>query len=587
ESEPEQVLHLAQSALAEMPEDTELLNLVLDLGKEQLDHDTRDALMERLLGLSEGDEAARIARALHQLRSASGDREGALRALQTGNQRAPGDSEIFALLEAHLRESDQFAALATFLQESAKSAATDMDRANMLHEAALLLRDKEDDPSSAALLLIDACAADPGNPTVRLSLANTLALAGDRDAALETIAEGLISTADLAQEVALLRCRASIYRQSGELKAALKDLTEAYSIDPDVSADDLLATLQLSVAEAEAEGREDERELTFRLIDLLLAHSQDVPAREILSAWVSRNAADTEAMTGLWRLDARNENWESVVNICSKLVIMATDELQAEAGIALADASVHLDRSQAARFGLEYVRSKQPENRAIRDKLFALYEQLGAIRELASLLIEDASAQEDPELRLPMLQRAADMLLDHGDRVTLIPVLSEIINLDPRDRESALTLAGVHLQAGNLDQADEIINQIIAGMGSRKSPELGQMFYRKALIARAKGDRNAELNNLQEALICDKDNGLLAAELAELAEVLENWDVAMRVLRTITMMDSGECPISKAEAYARQARIAHRTGDSKRAIFWARRATQEDPELEEAHALLR
>ena len=145
----------------------------------------------------------------------------------------------------------------------------------------------------------------------------------------------------------------------------------------------------------------------------------------------------------------------------------------------------------------------------------------------------------------------------------------------------------VHLQAGNLDQADEIINQIIAGMGSRKSPELGQMFYRKALIARAKGDRNAELNNLQEALICDKDNGLLAAELAELSEVLENWDVAMRVLRTITMMDSGECPISKAEAYARQARIAHRTGDSKRAIFWARRATQEDPELEEAHALLR
>ncbi len=585
ESEPEQALQLAQSALSEMPEDPELLNLVLELGETQLENDTRDALMERLLGLREGDDAARIARALHQLRAELGDSEGALRALQSGYQRAPGDPGIFALLEAHLRESDQFAALATLLQESAKSADTDTERSNMLHEAALLLRDKQSDPSSAALLLLDACAADPGNPAVRLALAETLALAGDLDAALETIAEGLTSTADLAQEVAFLRCRASIYSKADDLAAALKDLTEAYSIDPDVSADDLLAALQLSVARAQ--GRDDERELTFRLIDLLLAHSQDAPAREILSAWVSRNAADTEAMTGLWRLDARNENWESVVNICSKLVIMATDELQAEAGLALADASVHLDRSQAARFGLEYVRSKQPENRAIRDKLYALYEQLGAIRELASLLIEDASAQEDPKLRLPMLQRAADMLLDHGDRVTLIPVLSEIINLDPRDRESALTLAGVHLQAGHLDQADEIINQIIAGMGNRKSPELGQMFYRKALIARAKGDRDTELNNLQEALICDKDNGLLAAELAELAEVLENWDVAMRVLRTITMMDSGECPISKAEAYARQARIAHRTGDSKRAIFWARRATQEDPELEEAHALLR
>ncbi len=584
-TQPDEALAAAHTALAEMPEDTELLALVLDLGAEELTVGERGALMDRLLSVSEGEAAAQTARDLFALRSQAGDSEGALRALEIGYQRAPGDREIFALLEAHLRESGQVSALATLLQESAKLLEEPREQAKLLHEAALLLRDKQGDPAAAALLLMDASAADPDNPTIRLDLANTLAMAGDLQAALESIAEGLTSSPDLAQEVAFLRCRAGIHKKVGELSSALKDLTEAYSIDPDVTADELLDVLQLSVTQSE--GRENERELTFRLIDLLLAHGQGEAARELLAGWVARNAADTEAMTGLWRLDARHENWESVVNICSKLVIMATGELQVEAGLALADASVHLDRSQAARFGLEYVRSKQPENRAIRDKLHALYEQLGAIRELASLLIEDASNQEDPATRLTMLQRAADMLLDYGDRVTLIPVLSEIINLDPSDRESALTLAGVHLQAGNLDQADGIIDQIIAGMGSRKSAELGQMFYRKALIARAKGDRETELSNLQEALVCDKDNGLLAAELAELAEVLENWDVAMRVLRTITMMDSGECPISKAEAYARQARIAHRTGDSKRAIFWARRATQEDPELEEAHALLR
>ncbi|MCA9661138.1 MAG: tetratricopeptide repeat protein [Myxococcales bacterium] len=585
ESDPEEALAIAHSGLAELPEDPELMGLVLELGKDELTVSERSALMERLLSTAQGELAARTARELHDLRKESGDEEGALEALETGYQLCPGDAALFDILEAHLRETGQVERLAKLLQESAKARDAEAERAKLLHDAAILLRDQQDDPAAAALLLMDASSADPTNAAIKLDLANTLASAGDLQAALDTIAEGIGNSVDLAQEVSFRRCRAGIYNQLGDVNAALKDLEEAYSIDPDVVADELVETLKVAVTSAE--GKPEERELTLRLVDRLLAHGQGTAARELLASWVGRNAADTDAMTHLWRLDAAQENYESVVNICSKLVIMATGALQAEAGLALADASIHLDRSQAARFGLEYVRSKQPDNQAIRGKLQQLYEQLGAVRELANLLIEDASNLEDADQRLETLRRAADMLLDHGDRMTLIPVLAEIINLDPNDRESALTLAGVHLQAGNLDDAEAIVDQIIKSMGSRKSPELGQMYYRKALIARAKGDRDAELANLQEALVNDKDNGLLAAELAELAEVLENWDVAMRVLRTITMMDNGECPITKAQAYARQARIAHRTGDSKRAIFWARRATQEDPELEEAHSLLR
>ncbi|MCB9569212.1 MAG: tetratricopeptide repeat protein [Myxococcales bacterium] len=587
-SQPEEALALAHAALAELPEDPDLLALVLDLGATELTPGERGALMERLLSLSEGATAVKTARDLFELRRANGDDDGARRALEIGLQRSDNDGELFSLLEAHLRDSGQVEALAALLQESAKALDEAGDRSRLLREAALLLRDNQGDPAAAALLLMDASSADPSDPAIKLELATTLSMAGDLQAALETIAAGLKNSPDLAQHVAFLRCRAGIYGRVGELDAALADLDEAYTIDPDVVAEELVQTVHAAMlAASKNEDMEAERTHTLRLVDLLLAHGQPEQARELLAAWVSRASADTDAMTRLWRLDAERGDWESVVNICSKLVIMATGELQAEAGLALADASVHLDRSQAARFGLEYVRSKQPDNRAVREKLQHLYEQLGAVRELAGLLIEDASSQENPTLRLQMLRRVSDMLLDHGDRITLLPVLTEIVNLDPADRESALTLAGVHLQAGNLDQAEAMVDQIIAGMGSRKSPELGQMFYRKALIARAKGDRDSELNHLQEALVNDKDNGLLAAELAELAEVLENWDVAMRVLRTITMMENGECPITKAQAYARQARIAHRTGDSKRAIFWARRATQEDPELEEAHTLLR
>jgi hypothetical protein len=39
-------------------------------------------------------------------------------------------------------------------------------------------------------------------------------------------------------------------------------------------------------------------------------------------------------------------------------------------------------------------------------------------------------------------------------------------------------------------------------------------------------------------------------------------------------------------SYVRQGRISLILGDAKRAIFWARRATKEDPECVEANALL-
>ncbi|MEZ4448053.1 MAG: tetratricopeptide repeat protein [Nannocystaceae bacterium] len=587
EGKPEEALALAHAALAAAPEDRELLRLVLDLG-DAGDSSERGALMERLLIASAGDEAAAIARELHQLRKGADDPAGARRALELGVSRAPGDQSLFDLLEAHLREGGDARALAHLLAESAKTREESYEKADLLREAALILRDREGDPQGAAVLLMDAAEADPSDPAVKLELAATLSMAGDLQAALETIEAGLQSSPDLAQHVAFLRCRAGIQIKVGQLDAALADLDEAYSIDPDVTFDDMIDALEAAIQSAErSDDLEGERALIFRLADLHLAHNQEREARERLAGWVSRAPADVDGMTRLWRLDAQAEDWESVINIGSKLIIMATGKLQVEAALALADASIQMGRSQAARFGLEYVRSKQPEDREVREKLAQLYEHLGAVRELAGLLLEDASQQQNPAMRLQTLRRAADMLLDHGDRLTLIPVLAEIVALDPADRESALTLAGVHLQAGNLDDADVIVSQIIASMGTRRSPELGQMHYRKALIARAKGDRDHELQHLQEALQNDKDNGLLAAELAELAEAVENWDVAMRVLRTITMMESGECPISKAQAYARQARIAHRTGDPKRAIFWARRATQEDPELEEAHALLR
>ena len=80
--------------------------------------------------------------------------------------------------------------------------------------------------------------------------------------------------------------------------------------------------------------------------------------------------------------------------------------------------------------------------------------------------------------------------------------------------------------------------------------------------------------------MCNKKNGTVAAALADLAEDIEQWDLATKTLRTISLIDT-ECPISRADAFLRQGRIAYRQGDPKNAMMWARRAKREDPDSEE------
>jgi tetratricopeptide (TPR) repeat protein len=140
------------------------------------------------------------------------------------------------------------------------------------------------------------------------------------------------------------------------------------------------------------------------------------------------------------------------------------------------------------------------------------------------------------------------------------------------------------MSMGELDEAAAALDRAIEATGGRRSPELSALLHRKARIAGARGDHPAQLDLLQQAFATDKGNGQAAAELADLAEALEDWDLAVKVLRTITVLD--ECPISRTEAFLRQAKIAYRRGDRQRAVLWARKARQEEADNEEVAQFL-
>ena len=83
----------------------------------------------------------------------------------------------------------------------------------------------------------------------------------------------------------------------------------------------------------------------------------------------------------------------------------------------------------------------------------------------------------------------------------------------------------------------------------------------------------------------DRKDGTIAAELAQLATELGDYDLALKPLRAITLSDSPG-PISRVMALLWEAKIEHARGNKAKAELWAKKALREDPSFAEAEEFL-
>ncbi len=367
--------------------------------------------------------------------------------------------------------------------------------------------------------------------------------------------------------------RAGLRETAGDLDGTIEDLEQARGIDAEITPQ-LAAALDTKRQAAAAAGDTlAERTMTLRWVQLQRDAGQDDAARELLADWADRERKDAEALQLLRQVDTTAERWEIVAKTCARLVAIESGEAQAEAATALANAAEAFGRMELARPGLEHARRKQPDNHDIRAALGRVYEATGASSELAKLLTQEAEETEETDARLELLRRASSLHLEQGETDLALPLIRQILELAPDDLISSVLLIDAQMSMGNLDEAEVALESAIESTGGRRSPELAALLHRKARISGARGDHAGQLELLQQAFSTDKSNGQVAAELADLAEALEELDLAVKVLRTITVLES--CPISRVEAFLRQARIAHRRGDRQRAVLWARKARHE------------
>ena len=588
-----ETLRVYREALEVAPESVDLVRAVLEHIGPEGDLRERAELTERLVSLETPERAVALALELCNVYQQLDDEYGVQRALERGHAASPGNDELRQRLEAWYREREMWLPLTELMVADAErladaeAGAGDVAAAVVrLREAAAVHRDTIGDAGTAAGILRRALALEPGNAALVVELATCLGTAGDPMGATEAIGEALESGIAGEARIDLLLLRSELRVQVGEEAQAIADLEEAYGIDAERIRPQLIAALDQRRLAAEQSGdAEGEREALMGLIKLLADAGQGEAVRPLLMHWVERNPQDRESLYTVLEMDRAQENWEGMLEVCARLVNIEDGPGQVRAALGLAEAAERAGRPGDAVQALEVVHQLQPDSGEIRDQLRRVYELSGEHRQLAAVLLADGDHAQDDDVRYQSYRRAAEVLLHSlEDPAAAAVPAGKARELRPEEHDAMLLYADVLLASGQTDQVVEMLEAAIAAH-KRRSPELGMLQQRMARVAAVLGDRDNELAWLKKAFDVDRKNGEIAAELAKVATEMGDYDLALKPLRAITLMENPG-PVSRTMALLWEAKIEHARGNKAKAELWAKKALREDPDFADAQEFL-
>ncbi len=585
--QPEAASDAYRAALEWDPNHRGLLQALLGILPPDTDPRERAELMLRLLRTETGGNAGAMAYNLADTFASFEDDERVLEALELGVAAAPDDRDLRQRLETFYVEREQWRPLAALMMREAGRLGNTPEAVAYLKQTSALYRDKLGDVDGSAEALRAALAISPGDLSLLAEHARNLAAAGKHETAIADVGRLLEThgSAD-AGRVELLRVRADLSLSAGLPGQAVQDLTEAYRISRETVAGPLADALDVMRRHAaDIQDRDAARSASLSLVTVLDDGGQADRAREVLAEWADQAPDDTEVLRALRARDMRDARWGDVAAINMRLMEVEQGDARIEAALGLADACEKIGRPQDALPALQRAHEDAPDALQLRHRLRGMYEELGFKRELAALVTGDAELADDPGDKLLLLLRAAELFLEVGEAAMASQPLSRALALSPDDDRTRLMLVDLHLQLDRIDDAAAIVEPIVSNPKRKRSPELAMFQQRMARICAQRDDRAGQLRWLNTALETDRKSGEVASELAEASMAIEDYDTAMKALRTLTMMEDPK-PITRALAFLKQAQIAVIRGDVQRAQHWARKAKSLDENLVEVDEFL-
>jgi tetratricopeptide (TPR) repeat protein len=571
-------------ALEVAPENRDLLRQVVAHPLESESAQDVAAFMERLLAVETPDRVPALASALASAWEQAGDSAGVQRTLELAHHAEPNDAGIHRRLEQWYRDNQNWLGLTGLMVSDAERLPA-VAAVTRLREAARVFTDLLEQPMDAAGVLRRAREIIPTSTELATDLSSALAAAGDLDAAQAALGESL-DNIEGAERVNLLLVRANLRQQMGNELGATEDLNQAYEIAPQVAADAYLEGLErLRLRSQENSDYDAERIATLRLAQILPLHDQSDRGRALLVAWVEREPRDAEPLRLLCAMDEAISHWDGVLAAAARLAYITEGEAQVAAGLQTADAAARAEHPADAIPVLEMIHQAQPQVEVIRGKLREFYELGGAHRELAGVLIADADHGDDPLDRFNNYRRAAELLLYHvGDAAAAQPAARKALELNPEDHAAMMMYVDVLMGIGELTEAGRVLEASIAAQ-KKRTPELAVLQQRMGRVAALQGDRENHLGWLKKAFEVDRKNAEIAAELAQLATEAGDYELALKPLRAISLMENPS-PVTRPMALLWEAKIEHARGNRAKAELWAKKALREDPAFSEAQQFL-
>jgi lipopolysaccharide biosynthesis regulator YciM len=577
-------IRVYRAALIVAPDDREILRrVVAQLGEHDAPREGA-VLMERLLAVETPERAPALAGRLATMWEAAGDMKGVQRTLELAHRSAPDDQVLHDRLEQWYRDRELWPELAELMTRDAERMA-DAAAVERLREAASVYSGFLGQPLKAAEVLRKARQRAPHIPELVTDHAAALAAAGELDAAQRAIGEAL-ATVHGAGRLSLLLLRANFRQQLGDDASAVSDLNDAYELDKERGPENLVAGLERLRVRAERDGDlATERTATLRLAQLLVATGELERGRAFLVAWIERDPRDAEPLYQLCDLDESIGHWDGVAAAATRLAYVTEGEGQVTAALRAAGALTQAGRPADAVPVLELVHQHQPAASVVRDKLREVYEAAGEFRLLAGVLLADAEHGDDPAQRYANYRRAAELYLYHLEDAAGAQVPAQrALELQPDDHTALMLNVDVLIQSGQLEDAGRTLETAI-GAQKKRTPELAVLQQRMGKVSAALGDRDGQLNWLKKAFDVDRKNAEVAAELARLATEIGDYELALKPLRAITLMDN-PAPITRPMALLWEAKIENARGNRAKAELWAKKALREDPGFSDAQQFL-
>jgi tetratricopeptide (TPR) repeat protein len=578
------IARVYRAALIVAPDDREILRRVINqLGEHDAPREGA-VLMERLLAVETPERAPELAGRLATMWEAAGDGKGVQRTLELAHKSAPDDKAIHDRLEQWYRDRELWPELAELMTHDAEHA-SDQVAVERLREAATVYSGFLGQPLKAAEVLRKARQRAPHVPELVTDHAAALAAAGELDAAQRAIGEAL-ATVQGAGRTSLLLLRANFRQQLGDDASAVSDLTEAYELDKERGPENLVNGLERLRVRSERDGDlATERTATLKLAQLLVASGELERGRAFLVGWIERDPRDAEPLYRLCELDESISHWDGVAAAATRLAYITEGDAQVDAALRAAGASTQAGRPADAVPVLELVHQHQPGAEVVRDKLREVYEAAGEYRLLAGVLVADADHGSDPTARFTNYKRAAELYLYHlEDPTNAQPPAARALELFPDDHAALMLNVDVLIQSNQLEDAGRTLEAAISAQ-KKRTPELAVLQQRMGKVAAALGDRDGQLNWLKKAFDVDRKNAEVAAELARLATEIGDYELALKPLRAITLMDNPS-PVTRPMALLWEAKIEHARGNRAKAELWAKKALREDPAFADAQQFL-